>query len=191
MSKITYIHDSRLSSDLKRVRAGSIQQFFKPENRTFTPDFELTPPENHLYALLMDGFWYWVNGCDICNNAPEPFGSYIRCEEHNICCICGTKRVDIKGSVCGDVRGFMCGSCYNVEKAIAKKKALASIKEGDEYNERDYFGLNEIICPYCGSVESDGIDYEESNRLKMACETCENTYYVTAEHSVTYSTERE
>ena len=67
------IQDSKLTTDLERTRSGRTQAFKAKGKRSFDPDFTIQPPEKHIYAILIDGKWCWVNGCDLCNNKPKKY----------------------------------------------------------------------------------------------------------------------
>lgn len=88
MSKIEYkkvskINDDRLLNYTKRIRSGVTQIFHTGNDKR---DFErwrkeggpschnvtmhdkkdtirITPPEKHYFAQLIDGEWWWLNGC--------------------------------------------------------------------------------------------------------------------------------
>ena len=104
-AKVSKIEDSRLSGYTNRSRSGSEQVFYTGSDaRDFDryraeggnkghgvkmhdkPDtIRLRPPEKHCYAELIDGEWWWLNGCAECNGRPrDSWGSYIECEKHGV-----------------------------------------------------------------------------------------------------------
>ena len=86
--KICKINDERLIGYVKRTRSGSTQVFYTgTDSRDFEryradgggsshsvkmhdkPDvINLPAPEKHYYSELIDGEWWWVNGCGECND---------------------------------------------------------------------------------------------------------------------------
>lgn len=190
------IGDGRLKLGMNRIRNGSIQQF--------GGEFNLHPPERHLYALEVNGVWMWVNGCARCNQNDEKM-SYVTCEDHDRCQRCNIQRKsaslipprnehDIGGGVWGSrddngAWGWMCHSCHEEEEAQRKASALARIEENADYNEWDYFSEDEAKCPWCNAEicteESYDADGEEDT-----CEECGHSFTLTANHSVTWTTKR-
>ena len=77
------INDPRLTPDLKRTRSGSTQGFSKPGKMSFDPDFTIDPPEQHIFAELIDDQWFWVNGCAECKGEEPTYrNTYIKCVKH-------------------------------------------------------------------------------------------------------------
>ena len=110
--KVCKIDDERLVGYTNRNRGGNEQVFYTGnDERDFEryrgeggnkgsgveihdkPDtVRLKPPKQHYHAQLIDGEWWWVNGCGECNGRPRDWGTYIECEKHNVCRTCGTPR---------------------------------------------------------------------------------------------------
>jgi len=190
MEKIL-INDDRLTPDMERVRAGKIQMFRKPnKSREFinqqNADVVLEPPRRELYAELIDGKWWWVNGCAQCNGKSRGWRAYIECEKHDVCRVCGKKRVDIKEVVWGHPDGWWCESCKEADRKEKAIKALRSVAE-TEYDETDYHYNDDIVCPHCGTHSNyDGSEGPpESDEI---CDVCGGEYSVEHEISITFST---
>ncbi len=204
--QVCKINDDRLSSYTKRTRNGRKQVFYTgndsrdweryradgggSQHNVTMHDKKCTiiiePPEKHYFAELIDGDWWWVNGCAECIGNPRDWMTYVECTEHDVCRTCKTPRGEIKDSVWGGKYGWQCESCKDKAHEKAKKEALDSVAE-KEYNEIDYYSNSEIICPYCDSkISSD--DFHESDSIE--CEVCDNTLDVEVEHTVSYTTSK-
>ncbi len=193
------IGDDRLTPTMRRMRSGHIQEFREKskDDKSFisveNADVVLIPPKDHYFASLIDSEWHWRNGCDICNNSPEKFGAYIRCEEHDVCCKCGVKRKDLKEIPWGHIEGFMCKKCGESEKKIKRQEALTRIQDG--YDEYDYRDMDSIKCPWCDH-EWDAYDsYEECDSHgnadeEMECDECGKRFRLTAHPSIFFSCSR-
>lgn len=191
---VASIDDPRLKAGMKRVQSGSDQQF---GGTTHKPEFTLTPPEKHLYALEVNGIWMWVNGCAKCNQNKEKM-SYVVCEEHDRCQGCNVKRHDVapipNGGVWGSrdsngMWGFQCHSCHESEQAAIRSEAQARIPVPEDFDEWDFKMEDEAKCPWCSAAlctdESYDADGEEDT-----CDECGNSFTLTANHSVTWTTKR-
>jgi hypothetical protein len=204
--KICKINDDRLSSYVKRMRSGITQVFHTGNDQR---DFDryrkegggskhnvtmhdkkdtirLDPPEKHYFAELIDGEWWWINGCAECNGGPRDWMTYIECTKHNVCRTCKTPRAEIKDVPWGGKHGWECKPCADSAHEEAKKEALQSVAD-KEYDEFDYLSNDEIICPYCDSKMCSD-DFHESNDVE--CEVCDNTFNVEVEHTASYTTKR-
>jgi len=180
------IDDPRLTPDLQRTRSGSRQEFRAKDKRSFEADFYIDPPERHIFAELIDGQWFWVNGCDVCNNKKEMFGAYKRCLNHDVCCDCETPRHTIKTSVWGHQDGFQCKPCHQTEHDTNKAEALAKM---GEYNELDFSYNDKVTCPYCNQeFDQDECEFYDSEETE--CDRCGNKFLVTTNHEVTFTTKR-
>lgn len=165
---MTPINDPRLTPDLKRIRSGSIQGFSKPGNRSFDPDFTIDPPEKHIYAELIDNQWCWVNGCPECKGEEPTYrNTYIKCVTHDVCCICSIPRDQLKEIPWSDPKGFKCKPCVDKTR-----------------------GTNQVTCPYCNYEFEDSYSYYDSNDDVAVCDQCDNKFMVTAEQSITFTTDR-
>jgi hypothetical protein len=210
MSYPQVINDPRLDGYTQRMRNGSTQTFYHGDDHR---DFEryrteggpsnsseikmhdkpdtiyIEPPEKHIYAELIDGQWYWVNGCGSCNGKQRDWTTYIECDKHNVCASCGCSRSQLTEAPWGGKNGWVCKPCADIEDAARKAKALERVADY-EYNEWDFYSNDEITCPHCkATIESDGDDYgcDSDDR---ECHDCGNTFELTAVHSVTWTTKR-
>lgn len=195
------INDDRLTPGMNRIRSGQTQLF---GGTTHAPELTLTPPEKHLYALEVKGIWMWVNGCSHCNKNGEKM-SYVVCEEHDRCQGCGTHRSkavripprnehDASGGVWGSrddngVWGWTCHRCREAENVAVRSAALERIEENGEYDELDYWHEDEAKCPWCNAKVCTDESYDADDE-DHACAECGNSFTLTAEHSVSWTTKR-
>lgn len=203
--KISLINDDRLKCYTQRTRSGSEQIFYTGnDSRDFEryknegggikpsvimhdkPDtIRLTPPERHYYAELINGEWWWVNGCAECNGLPRDWMTYIECDKHNVCRTCKTPRRDLKEAPWAGKNGWQCKPCADAQHEIDKQTALAAMPE--EYDEWDYQDLEEITCPYCAYEFSDSWESSDADEEIKECPRCDNQFKVTAVHSLTFN----
>jgi hypothetical protein len=209
MSYPQLINDPRLEGYTQRMRNGSTQVFFTgndqrdfdryraeggPSNSSIKmhgkPDnINMEPPEKHIYAELIDGQWYWVNGCPECNGKTRDWMTYVECDKHNVCAGCSCSREKLTEAPWGRKNGWVCKPCADIEDAARKAKALERVTDY-EYDEWDFFSNDEITCPYCkATIESDCDDYE-CDGAERECHDCGNNFELTAVHSVTWTTTR-
>ena len=182
------VNDPRLTPELQRTRSGSTQEFRARTKMSFTPDFSIKPPERHIYAEIISNVWHWVNGCDECNGKESRY-TYIKCVKHDVCVHCKSPRNECEQPHWGAANGFLCSSCHTINEAERKLAILERINSF-EYNEIDFWGEPKITCPYCKEkVDPDSEDYE-ANDAEVKCHECENTFKLTAEHSVSWTTKR-
>ena len=178
------IEDERLTPELNRTRSGSEQQFYYG-NKDKNPLFTLTHPSNKaMYAELIDGKWYWVNGCNKCKGMRG--SSYVTCQKHDGCESCGCSRGDFEGNAWGSRNGWICGPCYDKEWKEARWKALSAVAAmGDDKIDCEY--NSNIVCPHCASVvepcTADGLPEGEEE-----CCVCGGVYYIEPDVEITYST---
>ena len=198
--KVCKINNSRIAEYTKRTRSGSIQIFYTGnDERDFEryrkegmkemhdkPDtIRIQPPEKHYYSKLINGVWWWVNGCSECNGGKRDFSTYIECVEHDVCRTCGRCRAEFKGNVWGGMNGWQCNDCNDAERKALRAERLAKVAEKD-YDEWDYMHTDEVVCPHCGSSYEPDSGEEQSG--PEVCEVCEGKYSVETEYEVTYST---
>lgn len=187
MTGKTPINDPRLTPTMEMVRNGRTQLFREknPADRTFiskdNADVILEHENKAMYAKLIDGVWYWLNGCQECNGKPRNIvHSYVECEEHDRCMSCGAKYNEVKKRY-GSVSGWVCGTCKEEERK--EKKRLAFERLGGKKPDCEY--TDSIICPKCGT--SNGSDeYEETT---MECCVCNTEFNVDVGYTRYYSTE--
>ncbi len=163
-----------------RTRSGNLNIW----NKGKPNEVSLMPPEQGLYAELIDGAWYWVSGCAKCNETNERW-SYIVCDKHNVCIACGIHRSKLTDSPWGRAEGFICRPCHEREHEEEKQAAIAKA-QAEGHDEYDCSDTDEIICPVCASVNSSD-DIHES-REGMKCDTCDAIFDLEVEYSVTYTT---
>ena len=210
--KISLINDARLYGYTKRTRNGSEQVFYTgndsrdfdrykkdqyDEDGKFIHNVEMhdkadtikiKPPEKSHYAELIDGEWWWLEGCAECNGRPRDWVTYIECEEHNVCRSCQIHRSKLTDTPWGGKEGWQCKPCADAEHKADKEDALAAMP--DEHDEWDYQGLDEITCPYCNYEFSDSFESADNNEEDHECPRCDNTFTVTAEHSLSFNCKR-
>ncbi len=185
------IDDDRLTPELCRTRSGPHQEFRIKGNRTFDADFILEPPERHFYAELIEGKWYWMNGCAECNGNKAQY-AYIKCKKHDVCQGCGIDRASLTETPWGSSRGFICVPCANKRHEEEKARALLKM-ENKEYNKYDYCGTRSIICPYCDLAygqDEDEVHSFHDEDTTIICDRCDNTYTVEMEFSISYTTSK-
>lgn len=206
--KIRKINDPRIVGYTNRTRAGATQEFYTGndardwdryraeggnsahgvEMHLKADTIHIQPPEKHWYAELIDGEWWWVNGCAECVGQPRSWGTYIECDKHNVCRTCGCGRSELTEPPWGGANGWQCKPCAEKEHEAEKATALAAMPE--EYDEWDYYHNSEIKCPYCDHTINDDGEYADADNEDIECPRCDNTFTVTAEISVDYTTKR-
>ena len=183
------INDSRITADMERVRS-SVKQLFRRKglDNKFTTednaDVILIPERRELFAELIDGQWYWVNGCAKCNGKLRDWMSYIECEEHDVCRTCGISRKKLKDIPYAGRYGWQCQPCSLSASEDKRQVALESVAV-KKYDEQDYLRQDKVICPHCGN------SYEPDSGTgdgKEVCELCGGEYELEVEYSATYST---
>ncbi len=207
--KVCKIEDARLIGYTKRTRSGSEQIFYTGDDeRDFdryhaegggsinsvemhdkADTIRLQPHKKNYYAMLLDGEWWWVDGCNKCNGREQNSWTYMgQCEKHDVCVTCATPHHMVKGSVWGGRNGWQCQSCHDAEHLAEKEAALAAMPE--EHNEYDYHGTDEITCPYCAYEFSDSWECADADNDNRECPRCDNTFKVTAVRSLTFDCDR-
>ena len=201
--QICKINDKRIEGYTKRTRSGCVQIFYtgiderdferyRAEGGGVKPNVKmhdkadtirLTPPEKHYYAELIDGEWWWVNGCAECNGRPRDWSTYIECEKHDVCRNCG-KHIEKTKTRWGGKNGWQCCECNKIEADLRKKTALESVAS-KEYDATDYQNTDKIICPHCESSYEHDCDIPEGDET---CEVCGGEYSVKPEYSVAFTT---
>ena len=206
--KVCKIGDERLADYKNRTRSGREQVFYTGnDSRDFDryraegggskpnvkihdkPDtIRIEPPEKHYYAELIEGEWWWINGCAECNGEPRDWMTYIECDKHNVCRTCKTPRNEIKDTPWAGKNGWQCKPCHEIQQEEEKQSALDAMPE--EFDEWDYHGVNEITCPYCKYEFSDSWESANADSEDNDCPRCDNTFKVTAVHSLTFDCDR-
>lgn len=207
--KVCKIDDPRIAGYTNRTRSGSTQVFYtgnderdwdryrkegggRKHNVTMhdKPDtIRITPPEKHYYAELIEGEWWWVNGCEECNGRPRDcVKSYIECEKHDVCNHCGIERKKLDHAPWGKKDGWICQPCAQIAHDIEKEQALADMPE--HHDEWHYHDLHDITCPYCNYKFSDSWEYANADEEEQECPRCDNVFTVTAVQSLTFDCSR-
>lgn len=212
--KVSKINDPRLVNYTDRLRSGSTQVFrtggverdfdrYRKEMKErraageTNPQVEmhdkpdtirLEPPEQHYYADLIDGEWWWINGCsECCGGERDSWKSYIECDKHNVCRTCKTPHHDITETPWGGKNGWQCKPCYEPEAEDLKAERLKAFDEAG-YSESDFYYNDKVVCPHCASeYEPDSPDEWSGEQV---CEVCDGEFTVEVEYSVSYSTTR-
>lgn len=208
--QVARIDDDRLKGYVNRTRSGAEQVFYTGSSEQDwdrykedgggrahnvkmhdKPDtIRLQPPEKHYYSELINGEWWWVNGCAECNGQPRDWMTYIECEKHNVCRTCKASRSEITETPWGGKHGWQCNPCSVREHEEKKAEALAAMPE--EYYDWDYRGQDEVKCPYCNlEVEDsgDGELYRDGDQ-EIDCGRCDNSFTLTTEFSPSYTMRR-
>ncbi len=195
---ISLINDPRLTPTMDNMRHGRTQAFREKIDKNGkthtafmsndkTDVIEIEPPEKHIYAELVDGEWYWLNGCCECNGEKRCWvNSYIECEEHDVCQTCGIHRSKLKEAPWGKPDGWRCEPCQDRIDSAHKSSMLLSAREYDEWGFRN---LDEVECPYCNEKLTEwyrSLDENDEDRQEITCETCENKYNVAVNRSVSF-----
>lgn len=184
------IKDTRLTPTMERVRSGRTQLFREknPEDRSFissdNADVILEHERKEMYAELIDGVWYWVNGCSQCNGYERSKYSYIECEKHDVCRVCSAPRKDFDGPVMGGLSGWTCKPCYQKEKEERKRLAIEKFNK-EEHHDYEFMSNDEIICPNCGSTIYDEEFYQSGD---IICDVCDIEFEVEVEYSRSFTT---
>ena len=197
------IEDPRLASYTSRIRSGQTMIFYSGNDyRDFDryqaegrkemhdkPDtIRIQAPERSWYADLVGGVWQWLDGCDVCNGRPRGTSFYLSdCNEHNVCAGCSRHHSEFSEEVWAGNAGWVCGPCNKARHEKEKAAALAAMP--DEYDASDFYGRDDVVCPYC-AYEIDGGDYHQADSEVVQCERCDHSFKVSADYSVTYTSER-
>ena len=176
MKEKILIKDGRLTPTMRRVRSGRNQIFTEGDI-----EVKIQHERKEMFAELIDGKWYWINGCAECNGKERTWNTYIECEEHDRCSVCDAKRNEIEGSVWGGSKGWTCNPCMEEKRLDARRKAFDKL-DGEL---PDCLYRDEIICPHCGTKLSSADIYESQI---MDCDVCEGGIDLEVEYSPTYST---
>ncbi|WP_145566606.1 hypothetical protein [Yersinia aleksiciae] len=206
---IGQINNPRLMPNMRRCRSGKTQQFgervIEGGKLIQECDFSIEPAEKHIYALEINGVWMWVNGCAHCNQNGEKM-SYQVCDEHDRCQSCNAQRKNALGIPPRDEHdsgggmwatvtvdgtwGWTCNSCYEKQVEEIRATAIARIPNDEDFDEWDFKYQSNAKCPYC-SAEVDTSDRYDSDEESIECCECGNSFKLTANHEVTWTTERE
>jgi hypothetical protein len=144
------------------------------------------------YANLIEGEWYWINGCYECCGEKRDWMCYSVCNEHDVCRTCGrhNSNPEVK-TRWGGKEGWQCNICHDTEKEKEQAKWKAKIE--DDYCEWDFEGKDSVTCPWC-TYEWDYYDsysnHCDSDDEEVVCEMCDNKFSVTGVQSITFNTER-
>jgi len=175
------INDDRLTSDLRRIRNGNKSEFQLRGKEVFS----LQPPQRAWYAELIDGQWYWINGCPECVGE-EPVYAYVKCDKHNVCIRCHKSRKEMGNEIAwGHRNGFICNTCMQAERRATMLAAFLRAEE-EELDDTDHWNEDKIICPHCFSeASSDDIHESETG---VECQVCEGSFSVEVEYTPRYTT---
>lgn len=202
---IRKIDDPRLVGYEKRTRSGKIQEFYSGNDARDWERFRsegsgimhlkadtlhITPPKVSWYAKLVDGEWWWAEGCAECNGRRRDWMTYIECDDHNVCRTCKTPRSALTGSVWAGKTGWQCKPCAKRDHETAKSEALAAMP--DNYDQSDYSYRSEIVCPYCNLKLEDHDDFRSAveGEMQHECSRCDNTFTVIGTVSIDWTTRR-
>ncbi len=187
------LYEPRLDSYSLVLRHGSKQIFYKKHSpfvsgqpvrgdgkRKLKPDsIVVLPPKESYFAALIDGDWWWVEGCPECNGQKRSWSTYIECSEHNVCRDCGEASSDASRPLWAQRDGWQCNDCYWIEKNLVRQEALRCFDESS-FVEGSYVDLDgEVLCPYCGEEHY----YEFDGDLQIddqQCDVCLHTFALSA-----------
>jgi len=206
-NKICKISDDRIKGYVNRTRNGSLQVFYTGnDSRDFEryrlegggkkhnvemhdkPDtININPPEKHFYAELIDGEWWWVNGCAECNGRPRDWTTYIECDEHNVCRTCKMPRAQITEIPWAGKSGWQCTPCADAKKQKLKEEALKAFDDA-EYDEHDFRNTDEITCPHCATKNECDLEHYSDSEFEMKCRICDEKFAVEKSYIVSYTT---
>lgn len=206
--KVCKINDQRLGGYTKRTRNGSTQVFYTGNDSRDSgryrkeggntgknvemhdkPDtLNITPPEKHYYSELIDGEWWWLNGCNECNGRPRGY-SYVECVKHDVCSCCCRPRSDFEGAVWGGSNGWTCKPCEEANDKQEKEDALSSFDE-DSFDEWDYKLEDEAKCPYCDARNVYEYEGDNDSPDPIECHTCGNEFSLELHFEIKYTTAR-
>ena len=199
-SKVCTINNPVLAKYINRTRSGSEQVFYTGnDSRDFKryqregqkemhdkPDtIRINPPKSHYYAELIEGEWWWVNGCAGCNGDDTGW-CYRKCDEHDVCDTCKCSRQELTETPWGTRTGWQCKPCAKKEADIAKQEALQKVAER-EYEPYDYLNQDNVICPHCATEFENMMDDGEPE-ANQECEVCGGEFSLEVEYNVTFYT---
>jgi hypothetical protein len=182
-----YIHEIPKEWE-DRTRTGHTNVWNEGSSRNELPEVKLKPPIRGLYALRFDDGWYWVCGCSKCLGIEEPY-PYIVCDEHDRCISCKIQRDQLKEVPWGKPGGWQCKPCNRREHSERKNKAIEEA-QARGHSEDDYSYTDEIICPVCGSENSND-DMNGKAEHKVTCCICDTEFIVTADYVPKYTSRLE
>lgn len=168
----------------QRTRGGHTNIWNDSFHRNGLPEVCLEPPMRGLYAERFDDGWYWVCGCNKCLGNGQSY-SYIVCYEHDRCVTCNTHRTELKETPWGQAEGFQCKPCAKKEHDDRKRLALKEAK-AQGHSEDDCYDTDEIVCPICGSENSND-DIHGNNEHQVTCHICDTNFLVTVEYEPKYT----
>ncbi len=119
--------------------------------------------------------------CWVCNGTePEMLG---KCDLHNVCDVCRTKRADLTTPPWGTRTGFRYHDCEEKRR----EKAVSDFSKED-HEDHEFSYNDKVKCPHCGYVyRSDDLHESEEN---IACPNCSNEMDVEVDVCVYYSTSK-
>lgn len=173
------IKDKRLTPTMSRSRSGRTQIFTEKGNDSLK--IELKHGKKSMYAELINGKWYWVEGCAECKGEPRDWMTYLECELHDRCRTCDTPRKELKETPWGGKNGWQCRPCHDKDKAATRRNAF--LKLGGEDPDCTY--CDDIICPHCGTKQSSDEIYENQD---LKCYLCEGEMHLEVDYSASYTT---
>lgn len=78
------------------------------------------------------------------------------------------------------------GKLYSWQ-VVNKSQKTAWVKEFTlKENPEKTHNYDDFECPYCGAKIMDSWEYDRDHEIELDCEVCHNTFYGTADVSVTY-----
>jgi len=205
------IGDPRIAEYTKRTRNGREQVFYtgnderdfdryRAEGGGRKPNVEMHDKPDTIrishenksyYAELIEGVWWWLDGCNECNGRPRGAFTYMgECDKHNVCRTCRIHRSKLIDTPWGGRDGWQCKPCAESEHEAEKQEALSKMPCEEDFCEWDYHGVDEITCPYCNLEFSDSWESADDDDEAHECPRCDNTFTVTAVPSLSFDCNR-
>lgn len=130
-----------------------------------------------------------MGSCDICEGNKKSWAFGGRCEEHDVCLICKTKRKELSDTPWAHRDGIVCRPCQHKEHERIKDAALAAMHKN--YDPWDYDSLDLPKCPYCDLEVDHPWDYSwDQSEKEIRCDRCDNSFLVVDQPRVYFTSSR-
>jgi len=200
--KVRPVDDPRIEGYTRRTRNGSTQVFYtgddsrdfdryRAEGGNQKPDVKMhdkpdtiniIPEASHYYADLIDGVWWWVNGCAECNGRSRDWMTYVECDAHNVCRSCQCSRASLTATPWGGKNGWQCTPCADREHGEIKQAALLKAQADGV----DHFYEDRVVCPHCGNGHNSDEGHDDDG--VTVCGVCDGHFTTEVDISYAYTT---